>query len=128
MSQSENNSGARGLRAGAVAMVVLLAACANSAPVVDRQNIDEARYQRDLKECQSYAGEVSTASAAGKSALAGAAVGAVVGAIVGNSGTVARSAGVGGTVAGAQGAVQGENEKGQVVKNCLRGRGYKVLN
>lgn len=106
----------------------LLAGCAGNGPIIDRTGVDEKRYASDLSECKTYASEVSTGKAAGKSALAGAVVGAAIGAITGNSTSVARGAGVGGVAGGASGAVAGEQSKDQVVKNCLRGRGYKVLN
>ncbi|MDB5970302.1 MAG: hypothetical protein JWQ90_2752 [Hydrocarboniphaga sp.] len=77
----------------AVAPVLLLAAaCGSRGPIVDTQNIDQARYKQDLNECQAYAGQVNAGAQAGK------------------------------------GAVGGEQSKDQVVKNCLRGRGYSVLN
>jgi outer membrane lipoprotein SlyB len=105
-----------------------LAGCASRGPIVDTQGVDMARYQQDLSQCESYAAQVSTGAEAGKGAVGGAVVGAAIGAIVGNSTTVARGAGVGGVAGGARGAARGENEKDQVVKNCLRGRGYRVLN
>ncbi|MDZ4080817.1 MULTISPECIES: glycine zipper family protein [Hydrocarboniphaga] len=105
-----------------------LAGCAGNGPIIDRTGVDEKRYASDLSECRTYASEVSTGKAAGKSAIAGAVVGAAIGAITGNSTSVARGAGVGGVAGGASGAVSGEQSKDQVVKNCLRGRGYKVLN
>lgn len=109
-------------------LVLLAAACAGNGPIVDTKGIDQARYKQDLNECETYAGQVSTGKAAAKSAGAGALVGAAIGAIVGNSTTVVQSAGVGGVLGGAKGAASGEQSKDQVVKNCLRGRGYSVLN
>lgn len=53
---------------------------------------------------------------------------AALGAIAGNSGTAERAAGVGGVIGGAKGAGSGLRERDRVVKNCLRGRGYRVLN
>ena len=64
---------------------------------------------------------------AGEGAVGGAVVGGLVGAIVGDN-SVGTSAGVGAVVGGAQGAATTEKEKSQVVKNCLRDRGYKILN
>ena len=91
--------------------------------VVDNQGIDEAQYQQDLTDCRAVADEVST----GRDAAEGAA-GGILGAIFGNSGTAGRMAG-GGAVIGAAGkAGDAEQEKSQVVKNCMRGRGYRVLN
>jgi hypothetical protein len=56
-------------------------------------------------------------------------VGGAVGVIVGDSSeAAARGAGVGAVTGGARGIAQGERDKVQVVKRCLRGRGYKVLN
>jgi outer membrane lipoprotein SlyB len=107
---------------------LLLAACASRGPIVDTQGVDMARYQQDLSQCETYAAQVNTGTEAGKGAVGGAVVGAAIGAIVGNSTTVARGAGVGGVLGGARGAARGEGEKDQVVKNCLRGRGYRVLN
>lgn len=108
--------------------VLLAAACAGNGPIVDTKNIDRGRYEQDLKECETYAGQVNTGAAAGKSAAAGAVVGGIIGAIVGNSTTVVQSAGVGGVLGGAKGAASSEQSKDQVVKSCLRGRGYSVLN
>ena len=51
-----------------------------------------------------------------------------IGAITGNSSSAARGAGVGAVSGGAKGASQGEQDEVRVVKNCLRGRGYRVLN
>lgn len=107
---------------------MLLVACASRGPIIDTQGVDMTRYDQDLAQCQAYAGQVNTGTEAGKSAVGGAVVGAAIGAIVGNSTTVARGAGVGGVLGGARGASRGENEKDRVVKNCLRGRGYRVLN
>ena len=107
--------------------VLLIAACSGtSGPIIDTKSVDMASYQRDLAECQTYAEQVSTGKAVGKGTAAGAAVGAAIGAIGGGSGT--RGAGVGAVTGGAQSARISDREKADVVNNCLRGRGYKVLN
>ena len=111
----------------AVFGVLALMGCGNKV-IVDPQGLDQASYERDLAECETYADEVSTGQKAGAGAVIGAAIGAAIGAILGNTSAVARSAGVGAVVGGAQGTAKGENEKDQVLRNCLRGRGYKVLN
>lgn len=108
--------------------VLAVAGCARDKVIVDKQGVDMARYEQDKAECETYAEEVSTGKKAAGSAVGGAVIGAAIGAILGNSGTVGRLAGVGGVVGGAKGAAKGENEKDQVLRNCLRGRGYKVLN
>lgn len=97
--------------------------------IVDRQGIDYSRYAADKAECETYASEVRTGDKVLKGAASGAAIGAVVGAIADDSteGTV-RAAGVGAVAGGVQGLAEGEREQVSVVKQCLRGRGYKVLN
>lgn len=109
------------------AAALLLAACA-SRPIVDTQGVNMANYERDLAQCQAYADQVNTGGDVAKGAAGGAIFGGILGAIFGNSGTVARGAGAGAVIGGAQGAGKGENEKDRVIKTCLRGRGYKVLN
>ena len=101
---------------------LLTTACASSKRVVvEKQGIDEAQYQQDLSDYRAVADEVSTGRG-------GAVIGGILGAIFGNSGTAGRMAG-GGAVIGAAGkAGDAEQEKSQVVKNCMRGRGYRVLN
>ena len=110
------------------ALALVLGACASKGPIVDTQGVDMSRYDQDLAQCETYASQVNTGEQAGKSAAAGGLLGAIFGAIVGDSSTVAKGAGVGAVAGGARGAAGGEREKDQVVKTCLRGRGYKVLN
>jgi hypothetical protein len=108
-------------------LVLLVAACSGATgPIVDTKGIDMARYREDLAECETYAQQVSTGRAVGKGAAGGAAVGAAVGAIAG--GDAAKGAGIGAVTGGAQSAQISDREKADVVRNCLRGRGYRVLN
>ena len=118
------------IRTAAIGLsALLLAACASTDRViVDKQNVDEARYQRDLSDCRAIADQVGTGRDAAEGAVGGALIGGVLGAIFGNSGTAGRMAG-GGAVVGAAGkAGDAQQEKEQVLKNCMRGRGYRVLN
>jgi outer membrane lipoprotein SlyB len=109
-----------------IPVIALLAACTTTDEIIiDKQGVDMSRYDQDLAECRSYATEVQTGKKVAKGAASGAVVGGLIGAITGDAG---KSAGVGAVGGGAKGASQGEREKVQVVKRCLRGRGYKVLN
>jgi hypothetical protein len=116
-------------------VAVILALCAaacSSDPIVDMKGVDQERYEQDLAECRQYADQVDVARSAGGGALlgaaGGAAVGAVVGAITGRPGTgAAVGGGAGGTSGLFAGGVSGENKKERIVRNCLRGRGYSVL-
>lgn len=108
-------------------LALLLAACSGATgPIIDTQGVDMARYERDKAECETYATQVSTGKAVGKGAAGGAAVGAAIGAIAG--GEAASGAGIGAVTGGAQSARIADREKQDVVRNCLRGRGYRVLN
>jgi outer membrane lipoprotein SlyB len=103
-----------------------LAGCAgNPGPIIDTKGVDMARYQVDLNECSGYSEQVETGKGVAKGAAGGAAVGAVAGAIGGSAG---KGAGYGALGGATSSALKGDREKQAVVKNCLRGRGYKVLN
>jgi uncharacterized protein YcfJ len=111
-----------------IVAITFAAGCAanRSKPVIDPASVDMEQYELDLAECEQIAEQVE--QKAGSSAVGGAVVGGVIGAIVGDSDSVKHSAAVGGVLGGVKGAGATEREKSQVVKNCLRNRGYKILN
>lgn len=122
-------------RLGVVLVASLgIAGCAQSyQPVVDTKGVDTARYQQDLFECRQYAEQTSPAGDAAVGGLAGAAggaaLGAIVGAFTGGAGTgAAIGAATGGAVGVAGGAGKGITDQQRIIDNCLRGRGYNVLN
>jgi len=96
--------------------------------IIDTRGVDMGAYYQDLHECRAYAAEVRTGEKVVGKAVTGAVVGGALGAIVGDSDTAKRAAGAGGLLGGVKGAGQAHQEKQQVVKNCMRGRGYPVLN
>ncbi|WP_208111944.1 glycine zipper domain-containing protein [Zavarzinia compransoris] len=90
-------------------------------------------YNSDLAYCQNLADQVPSANEAAGRGLAGAALGAVAGGIIGslsgNFGTgLAAGAGLGAASGIASGGISAEQEKRQVINNCMRNRGYSVLN
>lgn len=97
-------------------------------PIIDTQGVNLARYEADLLQCQNYADEVAIAQKAGSGAVTGAVVGGVFGAVVGNSDTAKKGAGIGAVGGGARGVGEGIRERERVIKRCLIGRGYRVLN
>jgi len=115
--------------ASGVVIALLMTGCA-SKPIVDMKGVNRAQYEQDLGECGQYADEVQVARKAAGGAAAGAAVGAAIGVIWDghNGNSVGRDAATGAVLGGAGGAGGGVKERDDVVKNCLRGRGYKVLN
>lgn len=113
-----------------VAPLMLLGACTTTDEIIiDRKGVDMARYAADKAECETYADEVRTGEKAARGAASGAVVGGAVGAIVRDSteGAV-QGAGVGAVTGGARGIAEGARDEVRVVKRCLSGRGYRVLN
>lgn len=96
--------------------------------IVDTQGVDYYAYQHDLSECRAYSDQVSVAGRSVGGAAGGAVVGGLIGAAAGNSSTAQRTAGVGAVAGGAGGAASGYTERQKVVRNCMIGRGYRVLN
>ena len=112
--------------------VFLLAACTGmtdpSGAIVDLQGVDRELYEADLADCKSYADEVPLGKHVGGAAVAGAAVGAAVGVISGDSSSVAEGAGYGAVYGGTMSGGAAIAEKRHVLRECMRGRGYRVLN
>lgn len=113
-------------------------------PVIDSQNVDQARYEQDLSECRSYAEsnphadpQRAAADGARSSALRHGAMGvglvAAAGVMTGGLALIPMAA------AGVMGAVTGGMAGGwvggstadlryqNIVSNCLVGRGYHVI-
>lgn len=118
----------------AICLLCLLSSCrqvdeiTGNRPIVDTKGIDVDVYEADLEECYLFADEVQTGKKVVTGAATGAVVGGVIGAAAGNSDTAKRGAGIGaasGTLSGTGSAMQ---ERQRVVRNCLSGRGYLVLN
>lgn len=110
---------------------LLLSACA-SKPIIDSKGVDMVQYQADLEDCVLVAEQVQTGQQIAKSAGAGAAVGAAFGVvtsvITGDTSAIGYSAAYGAVGGGSTGAFKADDEKAYVIKNCLRNRGYSVLN
>ncbi len=115
-----------------IASAVHLTACAGAEvrPIVDMNGVNEARYEKDLAECQDYAKQATgMGGTAAKGAGAGAVVGGLLGLVTGSNTTgIVQAAGAGAVICCAGGAYKGNGSQEAVVKKCLVGRGYKVLN
>ncbi len=121
----------------AIIFVGLLSGCAvegyqsGTRVVVDWSQIDHNnRYYQDLAQCRALSEEVPGAGqSAAAGAVGGALFGALVGVLIGDAGEFALQGAGAGVVSGAaSGAAHGALSRDQVVKNCMRGRGYNVLN
>ncbi len=112
-----------------VAAIALSACTTTDEIIIDRKGVNMARYEADKADCESYASGVRTGEKAARGGASGAVVGGAVGVIAGDSSeAAARGAGIGAVTGAARGVSEGERDKVRVVKQCLRGRGYRVLN
>ncbi|MDK3020842.1 glycine zipper family protein [Pseudodonghicola flavimaris] len=115
----------------ALPLLCLLPACENSGsnyqPVIDGPV--GPNYSNDLAYCQSLAAQQGTFSSnTGATAATGAVVAGGTTAVLNNKGTNVRDAALVGAVAGvAAGALQQQQNKESIVRNCMRGRGYRVV-
>lgn len=86
------------------------------------------QYEIDLEECSKFSEDISTGKSIAKGAATGAAVGAIIEAITDDSKSRRDALEVGAVSGGAQSGIRAVREKEQIIRRCLRGRGYKVLN
>jgi len=111
-------------------LAVLATGCATQSfqPRIDHSTSrNTGNYHQDLAECQQIASNDhggNTVSSAGIGAL----VGALIGAALGDSRLAAQGAAVGAVSAGSSGLARSVGEENQMISNCMRGRGYSVLN
>ena len=122
---------ARALLPLCLAAAVTVAGCAGRAEdrvVIDTKGVDPARYESDLMECAEYAGLVNVEGRVVTGAAAGAALYAAIGAIFAGREGAGRGAGAGTLIGGTRGGIEATREQQRIVGNCMRGRGYRVLN
>ena len=109
-----------------VVLLLALTSCASYRPVIDTRGVDMNSYEADLAQCQQYAKQVA---GVGTGAAMGAAGGAVLSyaltRILGGNTNDALKAGA--LLGGVGGAAQGGQSEMNVIKRCLAGRGYSVL-
>ncbi|MGV6848322.1 MAG: glycine zipper family protein [Marinibacterium sp.] len=100
---------------------------ANYQPVIDGPV--GANYGGDLAACQQLAAQQGAlGSDTGQNVAAGAGAAALGTAIVNNRGSNVRDAAAVGAIAGLAGsALQQEQKKEAIIRNCMRGRGYNVV-
>jgi len=129
------------LSIASVMVIGIQTAHANNVVVDMSQVQDYTQYQTDLQQCEGLAVQnqpdaPQRESVAG-TAVKGAAVGATAGAVSGRSGSKAAKKGAGvGVIAAASrnsrnrraASANASAQSDQIVKNCMRGRGYNVLN
>lgn len=110
-------------------LILVLGGCAtrgaNYVPVVDSKYKNPEELLNDTRECQQYALQRVNAA---QGAVAGALFGALLGAALAPGGyrnDVARQTAI---VGGVGGAASANDTQEVIIKRCLAGRGYNVLN
>lgn len=109
---------------------LLIASCATPSqyrPIVDTKGVEMSHYEEDLRECQQYAYQVDVANNTAASAAAGAVVLGALAAVFGNRYDVGRFAAAGAITGGVNGAAAGAQTQVDIIRNCMQGRGYRVL-
>ena len=109
------------------ATAILTSCAAHPDPIIDTKGIDPDRLARDWDECEAFTHEIDVSTGVAKGAALGGAVGAATGA-VSNRREVDEAAGIGAIYGGTRSGLEADREKQKVFKNCMRGRGYRVLN
>jgi hypothetical protein len=108
-------------------VVVTLGACSSHPdPIIDSKGVNMTVYEQDLAECKSYSEQIDPSKGMAKGAAGGAVTGGAIGAI--GSGSVGKGAGIGAVLGASRSGSKAATDKEEVVKRCLRYRGYKVLN
>ena len=108
---------------------ILLTGCAtrgaNYVPVVDTQYRDVSRLAIDTSECQQFSNQRADAATG---AVVGVLFGALLGAALMPRGYESYGARQGAIAGGVGGAYQANETQETIIKRCLSGRGYSVLN
>ena len=100
----------------------------NDIAIIDTRGVDMDVYRNDLIECASFSENIDvTERTIEESALSGV-TGAAVGAIIGGKEGAKKIGGSAGILGAVEGNIEARYEQSKIIKNCLRGRGYKVLN
>jgi len=113
--------------------LLFLTSCSTFRPMVDMSGKRQSQYNYDIQECQAYAEQVNPGESAIVGAAGGAAVGAILGGIVGAffgcpGETAAFGAALFGAGGGMQGAGAGARSQKDIIRRCMQGRGWSVLN
>lgn len=108
-----------------IMLIASLAGCATYRPIIDGQGVNDSDYERDLAACQRYADSTSPASSAVGGAAVVAGIGAALAAIAGID--IGTTAAMGAVLGGVSGLGRGAVAQQDIIRNCLRGRGYSVL-
>ena len=100
----------------------------NDIAIIDTRGVDESVFKKDYSECSDFAKNIDLTERTLKQGAVAGATGAAVGAIIGGEESAKKIGGSAAVLNAVEANLDGRNEKAKIIKNCLRGRGYKVLN
>lgn len=111
-------------------ILTLVAGCAvtDRKPIVDTRGVPESRYQADLESCRKTADQVDVGRETLIQSVAGALFVGAFGIFLGDADFAARAIGTGAVMGATAGAGSSIEQRNAVLRNCLQGRGYTVLN
>lgn len=117
------------MKASILIFALALAGCATSGrnytPVVDMQGRQQQVFAADLRDCQQYATQRADAATG---AVVGALAAGLLGAFLAPRGYKNEVAGKTSVLGAIGGAGQANETQEVIIKRCLAGRGYSVLN
>ena len=100
----------------------------NDIAIIDTRGVDESVFKNDYSECSDFAKNIDLTERTLKQGAVAGATGAAVGAIIGGEEAAKKIGGSAAVLNAVEANLDGRNEQAKIIKNCLRGRGYKVLN
>lgn len=100
----------------------------NDIAIIDTRGVDESVFKKDYSECSDFAKNIDLTEKTLKQGAVAGATGAAVGAIIGGEEAAKKIGGSAAVLNAVEANLDGRNEQAKIIKNCLRGRGYKVLN
>ena len=120
-------------RCATLVVVLSMVAACSSQPrtpggvIIDKRGVNMDQYHADLNECGEFADEVRSGERVVTHSAGGAVVGGAV-AGVWDDADASKGATAGAVVGAVKGVSSASAERSLVVKNCMRHRGYVVLN
>ena len=100
----------------------------NDIAIIDTRGVDESVFKKDYSECSDFAKNIDLTERTLKQGAVAGATGAAVGVIIGGEEAAKKIGGSAAVLNAVEANLDGRNEQAKIIKNCLRGRGYKVLN
>ena len=100
----------------------------NDIAIIDTRGVDESVFKKDYSECSDFAKNIDLTERTLKQGAVAGATGAAVGVIIGGEEAAKKIGGSAAVLNAVETNLDGRKEQAKIIKNCLRGRGYKVLN